>query len=196
MISTDCLVLFSHTLPRVRSEPSVCLALMSLANHTYAESGVKRRRASSGSDSATVPRAHHVVCASVEGLCMKMMERIENGFSELGSRLDRMEKRLVDLECCVDRHADTLGVSIERTHTRSSEQVDRLRDEFDQGLDDVKKETEDIITMRVEDEMYVAREQLEDCVKDEMANIEERLEGKLQESITGANVSLEFSWNR
>lgn len=124
------------------------------------------------------------------------MERVDTGFAEIGTRLDRMDQRLSDLESCVERHADKLGTSIERVHQRSSEQADELRDEFDNGLYDVRKETEDIITTRVEDEMYVARDQLEDCVKDELANIEERLEEKLQDSITNASVSLEFNWNR
>lgn len=129
-------------------------------------------------------------------MCRKILERVDNGFTEIGNRLDRMDQRLTDLESCVERHAEQLGVSIERVHQRSSEQVDELRDELDNGLYDVRKETEDIITTRVEDEMYVARDQLEDCVKDELANIEERLEERLQDSIANANVSLEFSWNR
>lgn len=129
-------------------------------------------------------------------MCLKMMERIESGFTELGSRLDRMDQRLTDLETCVGHHADSLGVSIERVHRRSSEQVEELRDELDRGLYDVRKETEDIISSRVEDEMYVARADLEDYVKDEMANAEERLEDKLQDGLSNAQVSLDINWNR
>lgn len=124
------------------------------------------------------------------------MDRVDIGFTEIGARLDRMENRLAGLEDCVQRHAEALGLSIERVHQSASEQADQLRDELDNGLYDVRKETEDVIATRVEDEMYVAREQLEDCVKDELANVEDRLEQKLQDSMTNANVSLEFNWNR
>lgn len=125
-----------------------------------------------------------------------MMARIDHGFGELSSRLDHMEKRLSDLETCVGRHAESLGASIQRVQDRSSEQVTELRDELDAGLYDVRRETQDIITAQVEDELYVAREHLEDYVKDELVAIEERLEQKLEDDLNTANVSLEFSWNR
>lgn len=125
-----------------------------------------------------------------------MMERIENGFNELGSRLDRMEHRLTGLERSVEHHAEKLGLSIEDAHRRSSEQAADLRDEIDRGLYDVRREIDDTVTVRVEDEVYVARDQLEDFVKEELKNAEERLEEKLEESINSANVSLDFSWNR
>lgn len=125
-----------------------------------------------------------------------MMERIENGFNELGSRLDRMEHRLTGLERSVEHHAEKLGLSIKDIHRCSSEQVDELRDELDRGLYDVRKEIDDTITVRVEDEMYVARDQLEDFIKEEISNAEDRLEGRLEESLNSANVSLDFSWNR
>lgn len=124
------------------------------------------------------------------------MARIDHGFGELGSRLDCMEQRLSALETCVERHTETLGASIQQVQDRSSEQAGELRDELDAGLYDVRKETQDIIIAQVEDEMYVARESLEDHIKDEMAAMEERLEQKLEEDLTSANVSLEFNWNR
>lgn len=129
-------------------------------------------------------------------VCERMMERIESGFTELGSRLDRMERRLTDLETCVGTHAEKLGVRIEDAHHRSSEQVDELRDELDNRIYDIQRDTEDTIAVRVEDEMYVARDQLEEFVKDEITHVEERLENRLEESLSNANVSLDFSWNR
>lgn len=160
----------------------------------------KRRRASSGSDTgASSSRPRQCLdskTVSMEDVCQKMIARIDQGFNQIGSRLDRMEKRLSDLECCVGRHTETLGTSIKQVQTRSSEQVEDLRDQLDAGLYDIRKETQDIIVTQVEDEMYVAREHLEDFVKDEMVAVEERLEQKLEHDLTGANVSLEFSWNR
>lgn len=129
-------------------------------------------------------------------VCERMMTRIESGFTELGSRLDRMERRLTDLETCVGTHAEKLGVRIEDAHHRSSEQVDELRDELDNRIYDIQRDTEDTIAVRVEDEMYVARDQLEEFVKDEITHVEERLENRLEESLSNANVSLDFSWNR
>lgn len=129
-------------------------------------------------------------------VCERMMTRIESGFTELGSRLDRMERRLTDLETCVGTHAEKLGVRIEDAHHRSSEQVDELRDELDNRIHDIQRDTEDTIAVRVEDEMYVARDQLEEFVKDEITHVEERLENRLEESLSNANVSLDFSWNR
>lgn len=170
--------------------------LQSTLAYQSTEPGGKRRRGSSSSDYITVTQPQDPVHNSIEKICMEMMERVESGFSEIGLRLDRMEKRLVDLEASVERRADELGISVERAQQRSSEQVEEVRDELDRGLHDVKQETEDVITLRVEDEMYVARGQLEDFVKDEMASTEERLEERLQDSITNASVSLDFSWNR
>lgn len=125
-----------------------------------------------------------------------MMERIENGFNQIGCRLDRMERRLTGLEKSVEHHAVKLGLSIEDVHQRSSEQADELQDELHRGLYDVRKEIDDTVAVRVEDEMYVARDQLEDFVKEEVKSVEERLEEKLEESLNSANVSLDFSWNR
>lgn len=124
-----------------------------------------------------------------------MVARIDHGFGELGSRLDRMEQRLSDLETCMGRHTETLGASIQQVQERSSEQTDELRDELDPGLYNVRKETQDIIAVQVKDEMYVARDQLEDYVKDEMTAME-RLEQKLEDDLASAHVSLEFNWNR
>lgn len=124
------------------------------------------------------------------------MARIDHGFSDLDSRLGRMEQRLSALETRVENHTDTMGTSIQQVQDRSSEQAGELRDELDAALYDVRKETQDIIIAQVEDEMFIARENLEDFVKEEMAAVEERLEQKLEQDLTSANVSLEFSWSR
>lgn len=124
------------------------------------------------------------------------MARIDHGFGELGSRLDRVEQRLSDLETCVGRHTETPGASIQQVQERPSEKIEQLRDELDAGLYDVRKETQDIIAVQVEDEMYAARDQLEGYVKDEMSAMKERLERKLEDDLASAHVSLEFNWNR
>lgn len=78
----------------------------------------------------------------------------------------------------------------------SSEQADELRDELERGLYDVRKETEDIITTRVEDDVYTARQDLDDHVRDEMAEVEERIEERIMHRLSNASMSLEFNWNR
>lgn len=132
----------------------------------------------------------------LEGMCKLMLERMETGFNEIGSRLDRMEQRLTGLERSVEHHAEKLGLGVEGLRHCSSEQAADLRDELDRGIYDVRNEIDDTVSIRVEDEMYVARGQLEDFVKEELKSIEERLEEKLEDSLNNANVSLDFSWNR
>ncbi|KAK7735434.1 hypothetical protein SLS63_003904 [Diaporthe eres] len=78
----------------------------------------------------------------------------------------------------------------------SSEQADELRDELEKGLYDVRKETEDIITVRVEDDVYTARQDLDDHVRDEMAEVEERIEERIMQRLSNASMSLEFNWSR
>lgn len=168
---------------------------MSKNANLFIESGTKRRRINTP-DYKSSEKSHECVAIGIEGVCKLMMERIENGFTEIGSRLDRMERRLTGLERSVEHHAEKLGLGIEGVDQRSSEQVNELRDELDRGLYDVRKEIDDTVTVRVEDEMYVARDQLEEFVKDEVKIAEERLEERLEESLNSANVSLDFSWNR
>ncbi|KAJ4390840.1 hypothetical protein N0V93_004439 [Gnomoniopsis smithogilvyi] len=159
------------------------------------KSGTKRRRINTPDD-AQSEKPYECVAIGVEDVCKMMMERIETGFNQIGSRLDRMERRLTSLERSVEHHAEKLGLRIDGVHKCSSEQAEVLRDELDRGLYDVRKEIDDTVTVRVEDEMYVARDQLEDFVKDEVKGAEERLEERLEESLNSANVSVEFSWNR
>lgn len=157
------------------------------------ESGAKRRRVDAPRDAFD---AKPPLTMSVEMMCERIMARVHGGFTELGSRLDRIERRLTDLETCVGDHADKLGMRIDKAHERSSEQVEEMRDELDNRIHDIQRETEDTIAIRVEDEMYVARDQLEDFVKDEITHVEERLESRLEASLNNANVCLDFSWNR
>lgn len=151
-------------------------------------SGNKRRR--SNSDVASSSRPSQYV--NVEDMLRKLLARVEDGFGEVGSRLDHMEQRLSDLE---RRHDEELA-SIRQVQASSSEQINELRDELEAGLYDVRKENEEIISTQVEDEWYIARANLEDFVKEEMAAVEERFEQKLEEDLTRANVTLEFSWDR
>lgn len=151
-------------------------------------SGNKRRR--SNSDVASSSRPSQYV--NVEDMLRKLLTRVEDGFGELVSRLDHMEQRLSDVE---RRHDEELA-NIRQVQESSSEQTNELRDELEAGLYDVRKETEEIISTQVEDEWYIARANLEDFVKEEMAAVEERFEQKLEEDLTRANVTLEFSWDR
>ncbi|KUI54967.1 hypothetical protein VP1G_02377 [Cytospora mali] len=155
----------------------------------------KRRRASSGSDHAAASSSYKCMNMDVQAICSKMLEHLDHGFSELNTRMDRMEQRLTNLETSVKGHADKLESSIERVNRNSSEQVDELRDELETGLYDVRKETEDIIASRVDDEMYAAQQELRDHVQDEMADVEERVGKRLHESLNNASLSLDINWN-
>lgn len=125
-----------------------------------------------------------------------MIEQIDQGFGQLHSRMDRMEARLTDLERCVHSRAEKLEQTMISSQQHSSEQADELRDELERGLYDVRKETEDIITTRVEDDVYTARQDLDDHVRDEMAEVEERIEERIMHRLSNASMSLEFNWNR
>ncbi|ROW05713.1 hypothetical protein VMCG_05173 [Cytospora schulzeri] len=155
----------------------------------------KRRRASSGSEHLATSSSYKCMSTDVRAICSKMLERIDYGFSELNTRMGRMEQRLTDLETSVKCHTDKWECIIERVNQNSSEQVDELRDELETGLYDVRKETEDIITARVDDEMYAAQQELRDHVRDEMADVEERVGKRLQESLSNASLSLDINWN-
>lgn len=155
----------------------------------------KRRRASSGSEHPAASNSHKCMSMDVQAICSRMLEHIDHGFSELNTRMGVMEKRLTDLEMSVNCHAQKLEGNIERVKQSSSEQVDELRDELETGLYDLRKETEDIITIRVEDEMYAAQQELRDHVQDEMAEVEERVGRRLQESLSNASLALDINWN-
>ncbi|KAI7773016.1 hypothetical protein LA080_012493 [Diaporthe eres] len=164
--------------------------------YTTQKSGTKRRRASSGAERSGTPSSHKCVSLDVQTICSKMIERIDQGFGQLHSRMDRMEARLTDLERCVHSRAEKLEQSIVNSQQHSSEQADELRDELEKGLYDVRKETEDIITVRVEDDVYTARQDLDDHVRDEMAEVEERIEERIMQRLSNASMSLEFNWSR
>lgn len=131
----------------------------------------------------------------VRAICSMMLERIDHGFGELNTRMGRMEQRLTNLETSVKCHADKLEARIELVNQSSSEQMEELRDELETGLYDVRKETEEIITTRVDDEIYAAQQELRDHVQDEMADVEERVGKRLQESLSNASLSLDINWN-
>lgn len=131
----------------------------------------------------------------MQAICSKMLESIDHGFSDLSNRMGRMEQRLTDLEACMKCHADKLEGSIERVNQNSSEQVDELRGELDTGLYDLRKETEDIITVRVEDEVYAAQQELSEHVQDEMENVEQRVGERLQQRLSNATLSMDINWD-
>lgn len=136
-------------------------------------------------------------CMSMEvnAICGKILERIDFGFSEIKARMGRVEQRLTDLETCVQVHIVKLQGSIESVNKSSDEQLAELRDELETGLYDARKETDDIITTRVDDEMYAAQQELHEHVQDEMVNVEERVGKRLQERLSSASLSLDIDWN-
>ncbi|KAK7731568.1 hypothetical protein SLS53_008732, partial [Cytospora paraplurivora] len=80
-----------------------------------------------------------------------------------------------------------------RIEDKAEELREELRDELETGIYyDVEHEMDDIITVRVEDEMYAAREVLED----QMGFIEERIEGRLIQHIEDVDISLQVGINR
>ncbi|PSR80309.1 hypothetical protein BD289DRAFT_69566 [Coniella lustricola] len=160
------------------------------------KAGLKRRRWSSGPDNSMLTKSYDGLPNSIEDFCKQVMDRIESGFCELGSRLDTMDQRLTTLESSVERHADKVRKTIHKASKSSSEEIADIRAELDRGLYDAKKETEEIIDVRLEDELQVTRAELEDYIKDEVATIEGRLENRLESSLENAQVSLDFSWNK
>lgn len=170
----------------------------------YPRAGSKRRRV--GSD------ASH--SAGKESL--RLEEICRRGFSEIGSRLDRIEQSLGSLGSRLDRAEERMfAVESQLNQSRSSElrdgqssdlanrieevegRIDDVEKRLDAGLSelatdienqiyDVRHEFDDMISVRVGDEMGVAQSELEDFVKDEMHNCTEDIEQAVRDRLRDA----------
>ncbi|KAK2604154.1 hypothetical protein N8I77_007108 [Diaporthe amygdali] len=128
----------------------------------------KRRRESGNSD--TPPADLSVV----EAMCRKLM-----GGMKAELKLD-MSNQLQKLE-------DNIVVRLEQ---RLAEESARIEEHFEQKLLEVREETTDEIGTRIEDEYYGVRVRLEDFVKDEVQDAEERIVHHIESSAT---ISLQFN---
>ncbi|KAL1863888.1 hypothetical protein Daus18300_008037 [Diaporthe australafricana] len=128
----------------------------------------KRRRDSDGSG---VPSTD---LSAMEAMCRKVMGEMK---AEL--KLD-MSKQLQKLETSI----------MERLEQRLAEESARVEERVDQQLLEVREETTDEIGTRIEDEYYGVRVRLEDFVKDEVQDAEERIVHHIESSAT---VSLQFN---
>lgn len=130
---------------------------------------------------------------------MTLEDICKRGFLEMGRRFDRIEQALGDLNSRLDRveqlvmkshpdgssssgqeeqHSDNIGDRVDYIEERVTEMEQRL----DIGLSELAKDVEnqicdlnhefnDTITVRVEDEMYIAQSQLQEFVKDEVRDV-------------------------
>lgn len=143
-------------------------ALTSAAGSSFQGPSKKRRRESGNSDT---PPAE---LSAVEAMCRKLMGEMK---AEL--KLD-MSKQLQKLE-------DNIVVRLEQ---RLAEESARIEEHFEQKLLEVREETTDEIGTRIEDEYYGVRVRLEDFVKDEVQDAEERIVHHIESSAT---ISLQFN---
>lgn len=174
----------------------------SLPNYSRARG--KRRRV--GSDESLIEGKESL---RLEEICRR-------GFNEIGDRLGRIEQSLGILGSRLDRAEDRIyAIEGQLSHSRSSEQkdrpasglasrvdgiearVDKVEEKIETGLSelatdtenqiyDVRHEVDDMISVRVADEMGVAQSELEDFVKDEMHNITEDIEQAVRERLRDA----------
>lgn len=170
----------------------------------YSRAGSKRRRV--GSD------ASH--SAGKESL--RLEEICRRGFSEIGSRLDRIEQSLGSLGSRLDRAEERMfAIESQLNQSRSSElrnrqpselanriegvegRVDDVEKRLDAGLSelatdienqiyDVRHEFDDMISVRVGDDMSVVQSELEDYVKDQMHNCAEDIEQAVRDRLRDA----------
>lgn len=128
----------------------------------------KRRRESGGSDAPPTDMS------AMEAMCRKIM-------GEMKAELKKdMSDRLQQLETTI----------LERLEERLAEESARIEEHVDQQLLEVREETTDEIGSRIEDEYYGVRVRLEDFVKDEVQDAEERIIHHIESSAT---VSLQFN---
>lgn len=166
----------------------------------------ERKRRRLDSDVAAVSISHEKM--SLEDICKRgflemsrRFDRIDRALGELSSRLDRVEqlakKSRLDGSSSsgqASQQPEELGDRIEQVEERVAEVQQRLDDglselakDVENQICDVNQEFNDTITIRVEDEMYVAQSQLEDFVKDEIRNaafdVEEIVREKMRDAL-------------
>lgn len=128
----------------------------------------KRRRESGGSDAPPTDMS------TMEAMCRKIMYEMKAELKQ------DMSDRLQQLETTI----------MERLEERLAEESARIEEHVDQQLLEVREETTDEIGSRIEDEYYGVRVRLEDFVKDEVQDAEERIIHHIESSAT---VSLQFN---
>ncbi|KAI3394338.1 hypothetical protein diail_2890 [Diaporthe ilicicola] len=128
----------------------------------------KRRRESDGLDATSADMS------AMEAMCRKLM-------GEMKAELKQdMSDQLQKLEATI----------MKRLEQRLGEESARIEEHVEQQLLEVREETTDEIGTRIEDEYYGVRIRLEDFVKDEVQDAEERIVHHIESSAT---VSLQFN---
>jgi hypothetical protein len=128
----------------------------------------KRRRESGGSDSPSSD------LSAMEAMCRKIMVEMKAELKQdMSNQLQRLEKTIM-----------------ERIEQRLAEESARIEDDVDQRLLEVREQTSDEIGIHIEDEYDGVRLRLEDFVKDEVRDAEERIIHHIESS---ASVSLQFN---
>lgn len=129
----------------------------------------KKRRRESG-DSNAQPADLSVM----EAMCRKIMGEMKAELKQdMSDRLQQLETKIM-----------------ERIEQRLAEESARIEEHVDQQLLEVREETTDEIGTRIEDEYYGVRLRLEEFVKDEVQDAEERIIHHIESSAT---VSLQFN---
>lgn len=170
----------------------------------YPRHGTKRRRLGSDTSYTTGKES------------LRLEEICRRGFSDIGGRLDRIEQSLGNLGTRLDRAEERMfAIETQLSQSHSNEQKDRqssdlasrivgiedrvngVEQKLDAGLSelatdienqiyDVRHEFDDMISVRVGDEMGVAQSELEDFVKDEMHNFTEDIEQAVRDRLRDA----------
>lgn len=129
----------------------------------------KKRRRESG-DSGAQPAD----LSAMEAMCRKIMGEMKAELKQdVSNQLQQLETRVM-----------------ERLEQRLAEESARIEEHVDQQLLEVREETTDEIGNRIEDEYYGVRLRLEDFVKDEVQDAEERIIHHIE---SNATVSLQFN---
>lgn len=128
----------------------------------------KRRRGSGASDAQTAD------LSAMEAMCRKIMGEMKAELKQdMSDQLQKLETTIMD-----------------RIEQRLAEESARIEEHVDQQLLEVREETTDEIGTRIEDEYYGVRLRLEEFVKDEVQDAEERIINHIESSAT---VSLQFN---
>lgn len=129
----------------------------------------KKRRRESGT-----PDAQSADLSVMEAMCRKIMGEMKAELKQdMSSQLHQLETKIM-----------------ERIEQRLAEESARIEEHVDQQLLEVRDETTDEIGTRIEDEYYGVRLRLEEFVKDEVQDAEERIIHHIESSAT---VSLQFN---
>lgn len=128
----------------------------------------KRRRESGNSD------AQPADLSVMEAMCRKIMGEMKAELKQdMTNQLQHLETRVM-----------------ERLEQRLAEESARIEEHVDQQLLEVRGETTDEISDKIEDEYYGVRLRLEDFVKDEVQDAEDRIIHHIESSAT---ISLQFN---